>query len=590
MAYRTTDRNGTLYFRRVIPAELRPFMPAPWTGKANWTKSLGTKEVRKAVQPYARCLSDCEADFAAAERVKRGEQPIAASLRRSAMPPIEEIEADVFAELLAADDATRTDGDARKQLQTAEERAALPHLQAIALGGRWMEEDFFEGYGEELELLHGDYARALARQNPQVVDAECRAYLRSRGTPIEPASGDYREVAMAVLRAHVRAYEAKLERHRGKVIATPAPRQGRGPTLSEAYDAWKTGNGARGTKKPSGRTLLEADYAVRRLTDWHGDIRLGDLTREKATDFRDALARSPTRLPTNLRRLPLRDLLKRDLKAYPLPHGATVNKSLTILAAIVSHAEMAGKLDAVPGFKNPFGKGTKLVVDARAEEKRQPFGTADYAAIFSTGVYQSGERPRGGGGEAAFWLPLLALLSGARQGELAQLRIVDLAQDQETRVWYLDIGTSGGRSIKTASSQRKIPLHPELERIGILRYRQSLLDGGAKPEVSLWPHVEADKEGRQNGPWSKWFNRYLRDKAGIEDPTKVFHSFRHSFKELARAARLGEDVHDALTGHTGGGVGRRYGGFGLKVLAEELARIEAPDAVRGLRWDRPIAD
>lgn len=128
------------------------------------------------------------------------------------MPTIAEIEADVLAELLATDDAARTDGDARKQLQTAEERAALPHLNPIALGGRWMEDDFFEGYGEELELLHADYAKALARQNPRVVDTECREFLRRRGIPIEPASGDYREAAMAVLRARVRAYEAKLER------------------------------------------------------------------------------------------------------------------------------------------------------------------------------------------------------------------------------------------------------------------------------------------------------------------------------------------------------------------------------------------
>ncbi len=50
-------------------------------------------------------------------------------------------------------------------------------------------------------------------------------------------------------------------------------------------------------QEPGERTLLEADYAVRRLTEWHGDIRLGDLTREKARDFRDNLARVPTRLP-----------------------------------------------------------------------------------------------------------------------------------------------------------------------------------------------------------------------------------------------------------------------------------------------------
>lgn len=41
-----------------------------------------------------------------------------------------------------------------------------------------------------------------------------------------------------------------------------------------------------------------------------------------------------------------------------------------------------------------------------------------------------------------------------------------------------------------------------------------------------------------------------------------------------------------LTGHAGGGgVGRGYGGcFGLKVMAAEMVRIEAPEALKGLQW------
>ncbi|WP_428833416.1 MULTISPECIES: DUF6538 domain-containing protein [Methylobacterium] len=57
MTYRVQDRHGTYYFRRIVPKALRPFMPAPWTGKSAWTKSLGTKEQGKAKQPFARCLS-----------------------------------------------------------------------------------------------------------------------------------------------------------------------------------------------------------------------------------------------------------------------------------------------------------------------------------------------------------------------------------------------------------------------------------------------------------------------------------------------------------------------------------------------------
>jgi hypothetical protein len=36
----------------------------------------------------------------------------------------------------------------------------------------------------------------------------------------------------------------------------------------------------------------------------------------------------------------------------------------------------------------------------------------------------------------------------------------------------------------------------------------------------------------------------------------VFHSFRHGFKDAARAARVSEELHDALTDHTGSSVGR----------------------------------
>lgn len=42
----------------------------------------------------------------------------------------------------------------------------------------------------------------------------------------------------------------------------------------------------------------------------------------------------------------------------------------------------------------------------------------------------------------------------------------------EAGVWHLDIGTAGGRSIKTASSRRKIPLHPKLEWIDLPQRRR----------------------------------------------------------------------------------------------------------------------
>jgi len=81
--------------------------------------------------------------------------------------------------------------------------------------------------------------------------------------------------------------------------------------------------------------------------------------------------------------------------------------------------------------------------------------------------------------------------------------------------------------------------------------------------------------------WSKWFGRHKRE-LGITNKASVFHSFRHGFKDAARAARVSEDLHDALTGHAGSSVGRTYGAkdmvrrFGLETLADAVNRIRYP--------------
>jgi hypothetical protein len=68
--------------------------------------------------------------------------------------------------------------------------------------------------------------------------------------------------------------------------------------------------------------VTEAEQAVRYFKELHGDLWLGEITREKAREFRDALARVPAALPRDFRKLPLPDLLKRDLSGFK-PRDAT---------------------------------------------------------------------------------------------------------------------------------------------------------------------------------------------------------------------------------------------------------------------------
>ena len=92
--------------------------------------------------------------------------------------------------------------------------------------------------------------------------------------------------------------------------------------------------------------------------------------------------------------------------------------------------------------------------------------------------------------------------------------------------------------------------------------------------------------------WTKWFGRYLRS-VGITDRRKVFHSFRHSFKDALRAADVSEDLNDALLGQKNSSVGRSYGAkqksgakdivrrFGIERLKSAVYAVEYKGLVQG---------
>ncbi|WP_246672856.1 MULTISPECIES: site-specific integrase [unclassified Mesorhizobium] len=601
LSYMQRRTSGIYEFRKRLPLELaaKPVPPHlrprlaelinPTTGhfKRELTVSLKTADYRLAKRLDLREAVRVTDLLALASRLMNGGEPEEVG----ASPSPEQIEADIITALLRADEEEREEGDPRRQLQTPEERAAWPDLTDPGFGTKGMAEGHLELLDLHTSELVGEYRNALARRKPEIVRAELHAYLKARQLPIDPSSPFYREAGLAVLKGHVKAYEMMGRRQAGDDIPTPQPSVGKGPLLSEAYDLWQKGSPARGGKQSSPHTLREAERAVRYFTQWHGDLRLGDIGKEKARDFRNALAKMPTRMTDKQRALPLRELLAGHLGVHEAVHAASVNKYLNLLSAIISAAEKEGLVDAMPGFTNPF-KGLALTVDRRGEDgRRAPFAEGDLKAIFGTGVYSAGKRPEGGGGDAAYWFPIIALLSGARLNEIAQLRIKDLRQDIETGIWLFDIGTDGGRAIKTASSRRYVPVHPELERLGLLSYRQSLLEGKPKggDEASLWPDIKSADPFYRSTAWSKWFGRFLRIEAGVTDSNLVFHSFRHSFKRMARDAGVLEETHDALTGHVGGGgVGRGYGGgFGLKALADAMSSIKAPQAVRALtKWSR----
>jgi hypothetical protein len=91
---------------------------------------------------------------------------------------------------------------------------------------------------------------------------------------------------------------------------------------------------------------------------------------------------------------------------------------------------------------------------------RQPWEPEELKALFGSPIYlEEGARPVGGKGEAAYWLPLLALFSGARLNELAPLCADDVKLDTVSGVRFITVidDAEAGRSVKTDSSVRAVP-------------------------------------------------------------------------------------------------------------------------------------
>lgn len=249
---------------------------------------------------------------------------------------------------------------------------------------------------------------------------------------------------------------------------------------------------------------------------------------------------------------------------------STVTMRLGQLAAVLAVGYDAGALPA------NHARGIRVPRSSAKAPSRLGFTRDELTQIFSTRVYTHALRPAAGGGEAAAWLPALALATGGRLEELAQLRVDDL-EDIEGG-WVLHIRDEvDGQRVKTASSRRRVPLHEQLVAAGLLRYRDSLVRSG---EQWLFPALALDHDGRRGGNFGKWWGRWLRspEGAGITDRRKVFHSFRHGFKTLCREAGVPEEIHDALTGHAGGsgGVGRSYGAMPLAPLRAAMLTIKLP--------------
>ena len=573
---RLMKRGNTYWHRASIPADIRSTYP-----KTEETFSLGTKEPQEALIRVRGAATEVDHRFAVHRRQQAllGSAPLA-ELTKNHLNRIEEL---YYSHLLDEDEQVRLEG-------FYEAGEPLPYAPATS----------FEEYTAGVSEFGGDARYMLARgKGDESYRQEAEEVLTwdGLGVRLDERSPSWKLAIRAIQSAIVRADAAIAARNAGDVVATPevsiptapSPEGRKGLLASVVRGDW-IDEKAKSTWVP--KTKHEHSVWSQHFLDLVGDRPIGSYSKADGRTFKLALQKLP---PNWVKQPALRDLSFREASekaaalGLPSMSDSNINKIIGFVAAFWNWA--AENYDEVTG--NPFER-LKIKVRGNARDDRDPFSPEQLTAIFKAPIYtgclsdrhwaQPGNLVLRDSGR--YWVPLISLYSGARMGEIIQLRVEDVRRDSGVLHFSL-VDEGEDQRLKTSTSRRRIPIHPTLLELGLEKLVAQRRTEGA---VRLFPDLPMGEDGYYSSPFSKYFGRFL--KASGADATKTsFHSFRHSFEDACRNVDVPFEVMNALQGHGESGMAKRYGkGYVLQHLDEWVRQIkyEGLDLSHLVQLDEPV--
>lgn len=349
-----------------------------------------------------------------------------------------------------------------------------------------------------------------------------------------------------------------------KDLGRPLPNAGTEGSLESillAYEADKSPAWSASTRK----ALVPV---FRLLRDMYPDRAAGSITRQEARDLVALLQKVPTQIGKRkeLRGLTVPEAVEKNaVHGFPTLGPKTINDGY--LLHIASIWNWAAREQLVTG--NPF-TGLTVADPVADRDRRDPFTTAQLSTLFSAAPWNQ-PWAKGRDRPGAYWVPLICLFHGLRNGEASGLRVEDVYQAEGQPV--LHVREYAGRTIKTPEARAELPIHPELLRLGFMDFVEDQRKAG---EVGLFPDGKPSNRGQHGAKLGERFSSHVRA-LGLEGRKLGMHSFRHNFEDRLRAAEIATRTALALARRKEPGSGDNYGsGLSTRHKAEALAKITYP--------------
>ncbi|MEP3525063.1 MAG: site-specific integrase [Hyphomicrobiales bacterium] len=330
--------------------------------------------------------------------------------------------------------------------------------------------------------------------------------------------------------------------------------------------------------------------ATRALEEEVGkSIPLSEITRTQCQSIADLFVVIPPYAKRHYKRMSLRKASETFAKknGEPAQRVKEAGKNLAVLNEIFEFAVDQEWLASNPTQRVKINKPARPKSYFEHEEGYEPFTADELKIIFNRPLYTGCQDDRHGINKpgpnlprrSRFWLPLISTFSGLRMQEILQLEKHDIKQTDG--VYYFDVNDKvhGNdyaaeeeyvKRLKAKNSLRKVPIHPELIKIGFLSYVEQ------SERQWLFPDMPLRGASKMSDQFSKRFRVFMKP-TGLSVPRrKVFHSFRNSFNDALRAADVRMEHREQILGWVDHKkMDSRYGhGHLIKRLHEEVARVE----------------
>ena len=586
-------KNGNAYFRRKVPHDIVEVV-----GAKEWSKALKTGDKRLARERADALKVQTDQEIARAYRTLSGEK---LTLQETEQVGAVHFEHERHYGALQLKRAAKLDswlpGDRPPASTAATWDALLEDLSPAKPDLSFLDESR-RAQLRSLEdcQLRGDYQLVYPFADQAFLDKGLALEVNGE-LEIDRTRDDYQALARELLQRQIAAVkEGLLELWRSS-IGTPEPpprqlvvqtakpeeaselREEAGKRPLELFPAFK-----RDSEGRRGRSMLTTvETALRLLEEVTGSKGVAEIARKDVAVFHDLVSECPAKHRARLKTKTMREAIEKN-KARPSPFPgnsrATVAKHLSALNSFFKWA-----VSRHYAILNPAA-GVVVEGGHRNGTRRESFTADELKALFALKPFQAPLEAR----DHRFWVPYLALYTGARLAELCQLEVTDIRQ-RDGLAWIEINGTGEEKSVKSAAARRIVPLHADLLALGFLAYWRARKTAG---DSKLFPKAPRGAEGRNPyNPVSQWFTRTL-EAAGIRRTGLSFHSFRHTWNETARQCSIPRDMREALLGHENGSVNDDYGGtFGLEARAKAVGMMKievASDASRDGATPPPVPE